>query len=445
MNVWLIIGAAFMLPLSAADSPKNKQISTGELLCELLIIHTVENPSHLENFFGISTHLNTYLESQWDNKVKTWNITRKNHLKKWVDAHTQDKVTIAAESRDVLHAALYTDIIHPCDTFENDTDEKIKLLKDYTKNKNSNVFCFISAFVNRNNNLLLKKYLYKETTDVHIYCNNEIAWIDALDDENKESSTGICYDFKTNKFSSVEIVVQCESEQISTSWFETHAPELFEKITENDTFFYKRWNTLYFDLEKIESYETINALECYMGTSYLSKLTLNHIPHLQKIIKYPDLIDKMEEKVNFNIKVRKKRGQKFFYSLIRDEFSFYRNGQMIVNYKNSTPVLNPFTKARFEYFCKNWDNPDPFSIHLYWKNFLNLFKSCTSIIIDKKHISRYDALNHVVRILELKKDTQGVVTVNDHGDTQVPANINFKTLHVKKDGTLTYKTHSKST
>jgi hypothetical protein len=65
-------------------------------------------------------------------------------------------------------------------------------------------------------------------------------------------------------------------------------------------------------------------------------------------------------------------------------------------------------------------------------------------MVQNNKVLRYDALNHVVCMLKFEKSDAGKVIVSELGEVKVPKNIKVKTLHIKKDGTLIYKTRKQT-
>lgn len=432
-----------MLPLSAADK---KQVSYlkeyGDTILELVIRHGIKKHTDLNCFFGINKKTNTFLNVHWQEKMNTWNQKRIDHLKRFTDAHQNNAVLYVSSNK--FHAALSIKNIHPCDNYKNNPEEKDLLLKKNLNNPHSKIKCFCVAYVDENDTIHCDKYLYKKQ-DIHVVCcNNSFAWVDFLEtsNHNKNSySQGICYDFIEKKFNKINIFAQCGDLQVSTGYLYDHTEDFCRTIYEKSPLFKKKDNSVCIDLKNIISSREIKALEKYIDKDTKSYELINLLKNLNNVFSRMEFLNQIINLTNkqkmLGSTVTVKGYGELYCSSIWNDFSFKSDNRTVYEYADTNETSNQFTQARYKHFCKNWTCGHK-SNYPYFDELQVFFEKCTKIITQKKYVLRYDALNHIVRVLELNKNSQGVVTVTDHGDTKVPANTNHKTLHVKKDGTLTY-------
>jgi hypothetical protein len=446
--LWSIIGAAFVLPLCAANVPHVPYTGDGgNLIVELIIKRCVENPAGLRNYFNVNRYIDKLLESEWSEKTNAWREKRIQHLDHWANAQT--KYGSVSISNNGLRAAMSVKNFHPCDQFENPSHEITPFIEE-TKRGNCKIRCFICASVDEDNKISCEKYLYRLESRKKIRCNDNFAWLQKDDG----GDCGLCYDFIKKQFSEVSIFVQCGERQICVPGFCTLVPALANSI--KSALFKKKYDEISINLTNIAPRNKLVSLITYLEERPhpAPALLVDHLKNLTDLLPAYTILQTIAGTANtgcnFEEKIKVGKFEKYgtlFYSLIWDELSFSANNRTkrcYHNKKDTAKKLTPFAKARLDLFNKHW-SCDRKEKAIYFKNLVKFFMPYTVVMVQNNKALRYDALNHMVRMLTFAKSDDGKVMVNDLGEVKVPENVKVNTLHIKKDGTLTYKTAGKQT
>jgi hypothetical protein len=176
---------------------------------------------------------------------------------------------------------------------------------------------------------------------------------------------------------------------------------------------------------------------------------INHLKNVTDLLSAYTILQKIEDTAEQEGRLRKKtevnRYGTLFCSLILDRLYFEAKNDTQYYYiqKDTPQKLTPFAQARFELFSKQWSCNSKYA-STYFESLFHFFKPYTVVMVQNNKVLRYDALNHVVCMLKFEKSDAGKVIVSELGEVKVPKNIKVKTLHIKKDGTLIYKTRKQT-
>ncbi len=422
----VLILCVFMLPLSAADSPKNKQISRGELLCELAIRNGMIAPDELKRFPCISQYINVEASKKLDGH----RLALKNYVEQFYPA-TDCEVTY---SRNKLEAA----IIEDTDIFDFEKREKLATFwYVYFKNEKDIKARFIN-YEKSDRRITYKPFFTKTHACFDFGTDITMTMI---------YETGLCWNRitkNTEDSMTTRFFVWCENRYLPTGYFARVLPDLYAKImkksasfvyersiifyqppkpgrnrarwasgpaftidlvqtdilTENDVSFlstflpngkYQKW----FDIPKKHGYALLNVLACYGSPRTLLDEIDNQVGkyktkwkglgnvHASHCIEYVEvLLGKAGEYISFT-----------------EDNIFQRLSA------TARATLDYIVQLKKEgvFFEKDWNNGIDLKKRIKLYNQAIQFlrhKRMTWLVKDKHHLIRYDRLSNMVALFK---------------------------------------------